>query len=352
MSQINPDLRVEQFDYDVPHELIAQTPLKDREASRLLVIERGSANLTHHRVRDLAWLLRAGDLVVVNNTRVMAGRLHGARESGGRVELLLLRRNERGWLALAKPAKRLRDGETVRILPADRAEGHGGSATVLAHLEDGLVQVELSVGMEAELEHIGVLPLPPYIHERLEDPQRYQTVYGTALGSAAAPTAGLHLTRELFARLQDAGMGIGYATLHVGLDTFRPVTVERVSDHVIHREWCEVSLELAGQIEATRRAGGRVVAIGTTTARTLETFGSKLEEERAGGWSGWTDIFITPGYRWTTVDALLSNFHLPRSTLLMMVSSFAGSDQIRAAYATAMAERYRLFSFGDAMLIL
>lgn len=215
-----------------------------------------------------------------------------------------------------------------------------------------MVEIELSDDVEATLTTVGSMPLPPYVHQRLSDQERYQTVYATELGSAAAPTAGLHLTPGLLADFERAGIGIGHATLHVGLDTFRPVTVDRVADHVIHREWCEVSPELGSMIELTRRHRGRVVAIGTTTARTLETLGARSEGDLSKGWSGWTDIFITPGYRWTTVDALVTNFHLPRSTLLMMVSAFAGTDLIRLVYETAIEERYRFFSFGDAMVIL
>ena len=352
MTSIDPELRVDDFDYKLPAELIAQTPQNDRDASRLLVIERATGQIAHRSVRDLPSLLRAGDLVVVNNTRVFAARLKGVRGSGGRVEFLLLRRLDDGWLALAKPAKRLRDGETVRILP----ERDGGSddlrATVRAHRDDGILEIELSQAADDALSSVGAMPLPPYVHERLADPDRYQTVYATVLGSAAAPTAGLHLTPRLIDELEGRGIGVGYATLHVGLDTFRPVAVERVADHVIHREWCEVSPELGSRIEATKRRGGRVVAIGTTTARTLETLGQRSNGTLADGWSGWTDVFITPGYRWTMVDAILTNFHLPRSTLLMMVSAFAGKELVWAAYRTAIEERYRFFSFGDAMLIL
>ena len=352
MNSVDPDLRVEQFDYHLPEDLIAQTPLADRDASRLLILERETGQISHRGIRDLPALLRAGDLVVVNNTRVFAGRLHGRRASGGRVEFLLLRREDDGWLALAKPANRLRVGETIALAPAQAGIAGTFLATVRSHRSEGLVEIELSGNVEDDLMSVGSMPLPPYVHERLADPERYQTVYATELGSAAAPTAGLHLTPRLIEDLDDAGIGIGYATLHVGLDTFRPVTVGRVADHVIHREWCQVSPELGRLIERTRRSGGRIVAIGTTTARTLEAFGAGSPDDYCRGWSGWTDIFITPGYRWNVVDALLTNFHLPRSTLLMMVSALAGSEAIRMAYETAISERYRFFSFGDAMLIL
>ena len=354
MTSIDPALRVDDFHYDLPPELVAQTPSTDRDASRLLVVERTTGQIAHRSVRDLPSLLRAGDLVVVNNTRVFAARLKGVRVSGGHVEFLLLRRLDAndGWTALAKPAKRLRDGETVTIVPEQAERSERLSVTVRAHRDDGVVEIELSQGVEDGLSSVGAMPLPPYVRERLADPDRYQTVYASVLGSAAAPTAGLHLTPRLIDELEGQGIGVGYATLHVGLDTFRPVAVERVADHVIHREWCEVSAELGSRIEATKRAEGRVVAIGTTTARTLETLGRRSGDTLARGWSGWTDVFITPGYRWTTVDALLTNFHLPRSTLLMMVSAFAGEDLLWTTYRAAIEERYRFFSFGDAMLIL
>jgi len=352
VNPIDPGLRVEQFDYDLPPELIAQVPLDDRDASRLLVVERSTSRVHHDAVRNLPALLRAGDLVVVNNTRVFAGRLRGRRATGGKVEFLLLRREEGRWLALAKPAKRLDVGETVTLTAEDPVHVGRSTARVLTSLGEGLVEIALSDHVEAHLESVGAMPLPPYVRERLANHERYQTVYATELGSAAAPTAGLHMTQCLLEDLRGTGINVGYATLHVGLDTFRPVTVERVADHVIHREWCEIGPELAEQIVETRRHGGRVIAIGTTTARTLETFGAKGGDGLAGGWAGWTDIFITPGYRWTVVDGMLTNFHLPRSTLLMMVSAFAGSELVRTAYERAIAERYRFYSFGDAMLIL
>jgi len=352
VSSIDPDLRVDQFDFDLPGELIAQTPLERRDASRLMVVERSTGLISHRTIRDLPRFLRAGDLVVVNNTRVYAGRMAGKRASGGSVELLLLRREAESWLALAKPAKRLRVGERVALRASSGVSADVLGATIVRQLGDGLVEITLTSVVERELERVGSAPLPPYIHERLADPERYQTVFATMLGSAAAPTAGLHLTAELLRELDSAGMSIGYATLHVGLDTFRPVAVERVADHVIHREWCEVSPDLGAKIAETRRNGGRIIAVGTTTARTLETLGREASDTLEFGWSGWTDIFITPGYRWRAVDGLLTNFHLPRSTLLMMVSAFAGSDLIRMSYSVAIAERYRFFSFGDAQLIL
>ena len=290
----------------------------------------------HDGIRNLPSLLRAGDLVVVNNTRVFAGRLRGRRVTGGSVEFLLLRRVKEGWLALAKPAKRLDIGETVALAADDPEHVGRPTATLVTSLGEGLVEIALSADAEAHIESVGSMPLPPYVHERLADPDRYQTVYATAIGSAAAPTAGLHLTRRLLDELRHRGVEIGYATLHVGLDTFRPVTVDRVADHVIHKEWCEVGRTLVDQIAKTKAGGGRVIAIGTTTARTLETFGAKVADGVAGEWAGWTDIFITPGYRWTMVDGLVTNFHLPRSTLLMMVSALAGRDLVEAAYETCL----------------
>lgn len=352
MSAVDPTLAVGDFDYDLPPELIAQTPLAARDGSRLMVVERGERRPRHKMVTDLPLLLSAGDLVVVNNTRVVAARLTGRRASGAAVEFLLLRKEGDRWIALARPAKRLRVAEVV---PLEHSGGEGTTglaAQLTAHLGEGLVELTLSERAEAELGTVGSMPLPPYIRERLADPERYQTVFASTLGSAAAPTAGLHLTHELLDRLRVNGVRVGEVTLHVGLDTFRPMAVERVADHVIHTEWCEVSADVARLIKETRRAGGRVVAIGTTTARTLETLGRQGPDALQNGWSGFTDIYITPGYRWTVVDGLLTNFHLPRSTLLMMVSALAGSEPIRAVYREAVAERYRFFSFGDAMLIL
>lgn len=347
------DLRVDDFDYDLPQELIAQEPLSDRNASRLLVVDRATGELHHSTVRDLGQWLTQGDLLVANNSRVLAARLRGERATGGRAELLLLRREESGaWSALAKPARRLRPGTEITIPPREGFDGPHATAVVIERHDDGEVLIALDEAAESSLERYGVVPLPPYITHELKEAERYQTVYASALGSAAAPTAGLHFTRDLIDQLADQGIGWVEVTLHVGLDTFRPVTVERVADHVIHQEWYSVSPQTAEQIAHTQQNGGRVVAVGTTAARTLESVANRWADDgQPGGASGMTGIFITPGYQWRLVDALLTNFHLPKSTLLMMVSSLAGSDLIRHAYEVAVAERYRFFSFGDAMLI-
>jgi S-adenosylmethionine:tRNA ribosyltransferase-isomerase len=352
VSQIDPTLRLDDFDYDLPTELIAQTPLADRAASRMLVVDPSTGIVTHSAIRALPDWLRPGDLVVANNTRVMPARLHALKsETGARVEFLLLHRDASGtWSALAKPAKKLR--------PGTRLDLHGASALerdaieIMEVREDGEVALRFSIGVEERLDSFGETPLPPYIKTRLADPERYQTTYASELGSAAAPTAGLHVTPELRCRLNDRGVGWAEVTLHVGLDTFRPVTVERIAEHKIHSEWQRVPQATAVAIAETRRSGGRVIALGTTAARTLESLGRHWDDAAPKAESGWTEIFITPGYRWTLVDGLITNFHLPKSTLLMMVSALAGSGAIKAAYHAAVGQRYRFFSFGDAMLIL
>ena len=316
-----------------------------------MVLDRDSGELHHSAVRDLGQWLAPGDLLVANNSRVIAARLQGTRaDSGGRAELLLLRREPPGyWSALAKPARRLRPGSHV-LIPARDGQG-AAIATIIEQRGEGEVLVALDADTEAALDRYGSVPLPPYITAPLTNAERYQTVYATSAGSAAAPTAGLHFTDALIAELADNGIGWVEVTLHIGLDTFRPVTDDRVADHVIHQEWCSVSSDVAARIAQTKRAANRVVAVGTTAARTLETLGQRGTADAPGGMSGMTGIFITPGYQWRIVDALLTNFHLPRSTLLMMVSALAGSERIRHAYAEAIAERYRFYSFGDAMLI-
>ncbi len=354
MNRLRADqnLRVSDFDYDLPPELIAQTPLAERDASRLLVVDRAGATFHHSRVADLACWLRAGDLLVANNSRVLPARLRATKlETGGRVELLLLAERRPGrWTALAKPARRLRLGARLRI------EGHHPGQMTPLHVvlvgmgEDGSVELQFPDGTP-RLEDYGEAPLPPYIGTKLSDAERYQTVYGSRPGSAAAPTAGLHFTDALIQDLRDKGIGWAEVTLHVGLDTFRPVTADLVADHRIHREWCSVPHETAAAIAATRAAGGRIVAVGTTAARTLETLGAEWDEGRPRGLTKRTELFIVPGYRWRVVDVLLTNFHLPRSTLLMMVSALAGRETIMRAYQEAIRERYRFFSFGDAMLI-
>jgi S-adenosylmethionine:tRNA ribosyltransferase-isomerase len=350
-SKVDPSLRVPDFDYHLPPELIAQSPPADRDGGRLLLVERATGALTDLTVRDLPTLLCERDLVVLNNTRVIPARLHGRRTSGGAVELLLLNRIEPGlWEALAKPARKLPADAGFEII--SRSGDTSARAHIRQQLTEGRVVVAIPREVEEQLAEFGETPLPPYIHETLLDGERYQTVFARVKGSAAAPTAGLHISDGMLAHLADRRIQRAEVTLHIGLDTFRPVTAERVADHAIHREWCEVPQPTAVALAETGSRGGRVVAIGTTSARTLETWGSLPPDARLDGWSGWTDIFITPGYEWTIVDAMLTNFHLPKSTLMMMVASLAGRDLIRAAYEHAVQERYRFFSFGDAMLIV
>jgi len=315
-----------------------------------LVVDRNTAQLKDMMIRDLPPMVARHDVVVVNNTRVLPARMRGKRRTGGAAEALLFDQVEPGrWHALIQPARKLAVGDTIAI--ADRAGVFDDLViTVVEHLGEGRAQVGLSP--DVDLSRYGETPLPPYIHQQLEDPERYQTVFARDSGSAAAPTAGLHFSSAILDQLRSQGTHIAEVTLHVGLNTFKPVTAERVADHVIHREWCSVPTETAALLRAPGQKCGRVFAVGTTSARTLETWGRLPERERTDGWSGWTDIFITPGYSWTTVDALLTNFHLPRSTLLMMIQSFAGRQLAEAAYRHAIEGRYRFFSFGDAMLIV
>ncbi|MGH2562001.1 MAG: tRNA preQ1(34) S-adenosylmethionine ribosyltransferase-isomerase QueA [Thermomicrobiales bacterium] len=354
---MNDDTRrdhvVADFDYDLPAELIAQVPLEDRAASRLMVLDRRSGEITHTTISDIGSWLAPGDLLVANNTRVLPARLFARKTAtGGRVELLLLRQIDEGeWIALAKPSRRLYPGLRLDVQPI--AVGEATTPVEITEIaDDGLVVVRFLDGASLQLDHFGVAPLPPYIHEHLADPDRYQTVYATHLGSAAAPTAGLHLTADLISGLRLYGIGWSEITLHIGLDTFRTVTAERIEDHVIHQEWCTVPDVVATRVAAARSTHHRIIAVGTTAARTLESLGQRWDPLRPAGFAGLTDIFITPGYTWRVVDALLTNFHLPRSTLLMMVSALAGRLAILNAYREAIEQRYRFYSFGDAMLII
>ena len=348
---VDPALRLSDFDYDLPEELIAQTPPTERDGGRLLLVERATGLLTDLTVRDLPTLLRAPDVIVVNNTRVLPARLQGKRATGGAVEILLLNRIGAGhWEALGKPGRKLQPGTGFALVSRDGADVR--EVRVLANHGEGRVEISFDPSIESVLDQFGETPLPPYIRDVLVDGERYQTVFSTVPGSAAAPTAGLHLSDRLLAELQDKGVERADVTLQIGLDTFRPVTVEQLTEHVMHSEWCSVPDDTAKAVAKARSEGGHVVAIGTTSARTLEHYGRLPECEREAAWSGWTDIFITPGYQWRMVDCLLTNFHLPKSTLLMMISSFTGRDLARAAYEHAIAERYRFFSFGDAMLIV
>ncbi len=347
------DLLASDFDFDLPPELIAQTPIEPRDASRLLRLDRVSGAIDHAMIRDLPAILRPGDLLVANNSRVLPARLHGVRsETGGRVELLLLRNlGDHRWRTLARPARRLHPDERIEILDA-AGNRSGRTITVEAGEGDGQLIVEIPPDLASQLDRYGEMPLPPYIRERLGGQERYQTTYSSVDGSAAAPTAGLHFTDDLRARLKDRGIGWSEVTLHVGLDTFRPMQTERVSEHRIHTEWCTVSDETARRIAETRRDGGRVIAVGTTAARVLETLGRQWDDDRPAGLTIDTDIFIVPGHRWVLVNGLLTNFHLPKSTLMLLVSALGGRNHILAAYTAAIDARYRFFSFGDAMLIV
>ncbi len=337
-------MRTSDFDYDLPPEFIAQTPTEPRDASRLLVLDRASGSIRHHHVRDLPDLLDPGDVVVLNQTRVLPARLRARKvPTGGRAELLLLKRlAPRRWEALV-------GGRGIRLGGRLAIEG-GPVATIVGDLGRSRKEVEFDQPITPRLDHIGELPLPPYIRQPLTRPDRYQTVFARDPGSTAAPTAGLHFTPELLDRLSQRGLHLAWVTLHIGLDTFAPVTEDDPSSHVIHSEWCRLPPETAEAANAARARGSRLVAVGTTTARALETAASP--EGRLQPFEGQTSLFILPGYRFRAVSAMLTNFHLPRSTLLMMVSAFAGRERILETYRLAMAEGYRFYSFGDAMLIL
>ena len=336
------------FDFDLPEELIAQTPLEKRDASRLLVVDKETGAFSDQHFDQIIDQLQPGDALVMNNTRVLPARLYGIKpETGGHVELLLLK-NIQGddWEVLAKPAKRLRVGAQISF-------GDGRlTATVVEELDHGGRIVRFGYeGIFLEvLESLGEMPLPPYIHEKLADRERYQTVYAKENGSAAAPTAGLHFTEELLEQISAKGVKLVYLTLHVGLGTFRPVSVDSLDDHEMHSEFYSLSEEAAQILRQVKAKGGRVIAVGTTSIRTLETIGSKFQGQIQAD-SGWTNIFIKPGYDWKVVDAFSTNFHLPKSTLVMLVSAFAGRSLTLEAYEHAIAERYRFSSFGDAMFI-
>ena len=341
-------MNTKDFDFDLPEELIAQTPLEVRDASRLLILDRKKRTLTDSHFDHILDQLQPGDALVMNNTRVLPARLHGQKpDTHGHVELLLLK-NTQGdqWEVLAKPAKRLRVGAKIEF-------GDGRLlATVVEELEQGGRIVEFSYdGIFLEvLESLGEMPLPPYIHEKLEDRERYQTVYAKENGSAAAPTAGLHFTEDLLQKIEAKGVHLVYLTLHVGLGTFRPVSVDNLDEHEMHSEYYQFSQEAADTLNQVKAKGGRVVAVGTTSIRTLETIGNKFDGQLKAD-AGWTNIFIKPGYEFKVVDAFSTNFHLPKSTLVMLVAAFAGRDFVLEAYRHAVEERYRFFSFGDAMFL-
>lgn len=335
-------MQLSDFDYVLPPERIAQTPVEPRDAARLLVLDRATGEIEHRHVRDLPELLRSGDLLVANRSRVLPARVRGTLRGGGQAELLLLRRLAPGrWQALVRPARRLREGDTVRV-------AEGLSVTVSGTGPEGLREIDVQAPdteADAALLAHGSTPLPPYIRGWTGDPERYQTIFADTEGSAAAPTAGLHFTAELVDRLVRADVELATVVLHVGLDTFRPITEADPRTHRIHREWYEVPAEAQRQIAAARARGGRIVAVGTTVVRTLEAWAA------TGAAEGWTDLFILPGHRFAVVDALITNFHLPRSSLLMLVSAFAGRERVLAAYVEAVRLEYRFYSFGDAMLL-
>lgn len=340
-------MRTKDFWYDLPEELIAQTPLEQRDTSRLLVLNRKTGEVKHQHFYDIIDYLNPGDCLVMNDSRVLPARLLGHRPTGGAVELLLLRGlGNMKWECLAKPGRKLQTGQEVIF-------GNGDlTATVISVQEDGNRVVEFHYeGIFLEvLERLGKMPLPPYIKAELQDQERYQTVYSRAVGSAAAPTAGLHFTNDLLDKIRAKGVKTAFVTLHVGLGTFRPVKAEEITEHHMHSELCMLNAETAEILNATKASGGRVICVGTTSCRTLESLVN--EDGSFEAKSKWTEIFIYPGYQFKAMDGLITNFHLPESTLVMLVSAFAGREHVLSAYEEAVKERYRFFSFGDAMTIL
>ena len=349
-------MQTSDFDYNLPESSIAQTPAEPRDSSRLLVLHRDNGKLEHRIFRDMTDYLNAGDLLVLNQTRVIPARIFARKETGGRVELLLLRRrDELTWEALVG-GKGLRVGRVAQI-------DDGPEVKIIEELDGSERLIKFSEPIEPYFSKVGNAPLPPYIHEKLNDPERYQTVYAKEPGSAAAPTAGLHFTPRLLEELQVKGVRVAYVTLHVGLDTFAPVNEDDPEEHKIHSEWCELTQETADAINETRARGGRVIAVGTTSVRTLESAASPSTSLRTSlqslvsnspisPFTGPTTLYILPGFKFKVVDAMITNFHLPKSTLLMLVSAFAGRERILETYATAISEGYHFYSFGDAMLIL
>ena len=340
-------MKTKDFWYDLPEELIAQTPLQQRDSSRLMVLDRQTGEVTHRHFYDILDYLQPGDCLVMNDSRVLPARLLGSRPTGGAVELLLLRDlGDKKWECLAKPGRKLQVGQQVIF-------GNGElTATVCDICEDGnrIVAFHYEGIFLEVLERLGKMPLPPYIKAELQDQERYQTVYSRNVGSAAAPTAGLHFTNDLLDRIREKGIKTAFVTLHVGLGTFRPVKAENVLEHHMHSELCMMNAETAAVLNETKQAGGRVICVGTTSCRTLESLVN--EDGTFEAKSKWTEIFIYPGYTFRAMDGLITNFHLPESTLVMLVSAFAGRDNVLSAYAEAVKERYRFFSFGDAMCIL
>ena len=340
-------MKTSDFYYDLPEELIAQTPLEQRDTSRLMTVDRKSGEVEHHHFYELLDDLNPGDCLILNNSRVLPARLLGQRLPGGGAceVLLLIDRGEKTWECLVRPGRKMRTGAKLSFGDgALTAEGVGG-------VEGGnrLVRVEYEGIFLEVLEQLGKMPLPPYIKAELQDRERYQTVYSKVVGSAAAPTAGLHFTPELLEKIAAKGVGIGYVTLHVGLGTFRPVKEDEITDHEMHSEYCTIPQETADLINRTKANGGRVICVGTTSCRTIESWAN--EDGTMEAKAGWTNIYIYPGYRFKVMDGLVTNFHLPESTLIMLVSAFAGREHVLAAYKEAVKERYRFFSFGDAMFL-
>ena len=340
-------MKTRDFWYDLPEELIAQTPLQKRDSSRLLVMDKDSGTVSHRHFFDVLDYLQPGDCLVMNDSRVLPARLLGHRPTGGAVELLLLRDlGNKQWECLAKPGRKLQAGQEVLF-------GDGSlTATVVSVKEDGnrIVAFHYEGIFLEVLERLGKMPLPPYIREELQDQERYQTVYSKQVGSAAAPTAGLHFTNELLEKIRQKGVQTAFVTLHVGLGTFRPVKAETIAEHHMHSELCMITEKTAAILNATKAAGGRVICVGTTSCRTLESLVKADGTFEAA--SKWTEIFIYPGYQFQAMDGLITNFHLPESTLVMLVSAFAGRERVLRAYEEAVQEKYRFFSFGDAMMIL
>ncbi|MDD5930868.1 MAG: tRNA preQ1(34) S-adenosylmethionine ribosyltransferase-isomerase QueA [Oscillospiraceae bacterium] len=340
-------MKTSDFYYDLPEELIAQTPIRQRDTSRLMTLDRKTGAVEHHHFYELVDYLNPGDCLILNDSRVLPARLLGQRLPGGGAceVLLLIDRGDKTWECLVRPGRKMRTGAKLSF-------GDGQlTAQVVGELEGGnrLVRFDYEGIFLEVLERLGKMPLPPYIKEELQDRERYQTVYAKVVGSAAAPTAGLHFTPELLEKIAAKGVGIGYVTLHVGLGTFRPVKEDTVEGHEMHSEFCTIPQETADLINRTKAAGGRCVCVGTTSCRTLESWAA--EDGHMEAKAGWTDIFIYPGYRFKVMDALVTNFHLPESTLIMLVSAFAGREHTLAAYEAAVKEHYRFFSFGDAMFL-
>ena len=339
-------MNISDFDYFLPEKQIAQVPADPRDSSRMMVLSPKTQTIEHRHFYQLDEYLTDGDVLIFNDTRVIPARLIGVRQpTGGKAEVFLLRQLERDrWEVLVKPGKKMRVGSVI-------AFGHELSCEVLAHTDFGgrIVKFSYEGIFEEILDRLGTMPLPPYIHETLEDPERYQTIYSREKGSAAAPTAGLHFTESLMDRLRKKGVHLGFVTLHVGLGTFRPVQVDEIEDHVMHSEFYSIPTETADLIRMAKQEGRRVIAVGTTSIRTLES--AAVDHGMIEAKQGWTNIFIYPGYQFKIVDAVITNFHLPKSTLIMLVSAFAGREFTLQAYRTAVEENYRFFSFGDAMLI-